>query len=64
MNRRKRAGPKTDPSGTPGVTGTLSDEIPSRTTTTDLLLRKASIHYTVTMSTLSALSLHISLARG
>ena len=46
MYRRKRAGPKTDPRGTPDVTGTLSEEVPSRTTTWDLLLRKASIHST------------------
>ena len=26
MYNRKRAGPKTDPCGTPDVTGTLSDE--------------------------------------
>ena len=32
MYRRKRAGPKTDPCGTPDVTGTLSEEVPSRTT--------------------------------
>ena len=32
MYSRKRAGPKTDPCGTPDVTGTLSEEVPSRTT--------------------------------
>ena len=32
MYSRKRAGPKTDPCGTTDVTGTLSDEVPSRTT--------------------------------
>ena len=52
MYSRKRAGPKTDPCGTPDVTGTLSDEVPSRTTICDLLLRKASIHSTVSISTL------------
>ena len=29
---RKRAGPKTGPCGTPDVTGTLFEEVPSRTT--------------------------------
>ena len=57
MYRRKRAGPKIDPCGTPDVTGTLSEEVPSRTTTRDLLLRKSSIHSTVSTSTLWALSL-------
>ena len=33
MYRRKRAGPKTDPCSTPDVTGTLSEEVPSITTT-------------------------------
>ena len=33
MYSRKRAGgPETDPCGTPDVTGTLSEEVPSRTT--------------------------------
>ena len=33
MDRRKRAEPNTDPCGTPDETGTLSEEVPSRTTT-------------------------------
>ena len=33
MFRSKMAGPKTDPRGTLDVTGTLSEEVPSRTTT-------------------------------
>ena len=61
MYSRKRAGPRTDPCGTPDVTGTLSDEVPSRTNICDLLLRKASIHSTVNISTLLVLSLWISL---
>ena len=61
MYSRKRAGPRTDPCGTPDVTGTLSEEVPSRTTICDLLLRKASIHSTVNISTWWVLSLWISL---
>ena len=44
MYRMKRAGPKTDHCGTPDVTGTLSEEVPSRTTAWDLLLRKTPLH--------------------
>ena len=45
MYSRKRARPRTDPCGTPHVTGTLSEEVPSRKTICDLLLRKASINF-------------------
>ena len=61
MYSRKRAGPRTDHCGTPHVTGTLSEEVPSRATICDLLPRKASIHSTVNISTLWVLSLWISL---
>ena len=40
MYSRKRAGPRTDPCGTPDVTGTLSEEVPSRTTICDLLMSR------------------------
>jgi hypothetical protein len=44
---RKRTGPRTVPWGTPEVTGTISDDSPSRTTVCVRFDKKAEIHYMI-----------------
>ncbi|KAH3859817.1 hypothetical protein DPMN_102638 [Dreissena polymorpha] len=57
MYRRKRRGPRTDPWGTPEVTGTWSDLVPSTTTDWDLPIRKDWIQDMVWSEALCILSL-------
>ena len=47
INARKRQGPRTDPWGTPDMTGRDGDCLPSTTTNWSLLCRKELIHETV-----------------
>ena len=47
MYTKKRIGPRTDPGGTPDVTGTSSEQSLSRTTVCDLPLRNDLIHLRV-----------------
>ena len=59
--RRKRSGPRTDPCGTPEVTGTWSDLMPYTTTDWDLPIRKDWIQDMVWSEAPCSLSLYSNL---
>ena len=61
MYTKNIAGPRTDPWGTPDVTGRLSDSAPSTTTDCVLPLRKLLIHSSVVESMLYSCSDDMSL---
>ena len=61
---RNKQGPRTEPWGTPDMTGTVGDCLPSTTTDCDLFWKNDLIHETVLRFTPRLNSLYISVSYG